>query len=155
MIVASAAILGPFLNLPFALGGELGWRGFLEPRLTRRWGRLGLLATGIVWRIWHAPTIMQGHNYPGHPWIGIPMMVVVTSLLNVLLVWCRLRSGSIWAPALAHGGINAVAGLGRLLFSNIDPRIGPPVGLVAWIPAALLAWWLLRCWPGEDAPRPP
>ena len=82
------------------------------------------------------------------------MMVVVTSLLNVLLVWCRLRSGSIWAPALAHGGINAVGGLGRLLFANIDPRIGPPVGLVAWIPAALLAWWLLRRWPGEDDPVP-
>ena len=154
VIILSATILGPLLNLPFALGEELGWRGFLEPELSRRWCRRGLFATGVIWGIWHAPVILQGHNYPGHHWIGIPMMIVATSFLNIFLVWCRRRSGSVWAPALAHGGINGVAGLGGIFFKDMDPRIGPPMGLTMLIPAALLAWLLLRDLSRDDASGP-
>ena len=74
----------------------------------------GLRGPGAVSStVMHVPVILQGHNYPGHPWIAVAMMVVVTSLLNVVLVWCRRRSRVDLGPcAGAPGEINALAGLG-------------------------------------------
>src|SRR5262249_20165057 len=50
-----ALTVGPLFNALFAVGEELGWRGFLLPRLmisgVRQWP--ALIVTGIVWGIWH------------------------------------------------------------------------------------------------------
>ena len=27
--------------------------------------------TGFIWGVWHAPIILQGHNYPQHPVAGV------------------------------------------------------------------------------------
>jgi membrane protease YdiL (CAAX protease family) len=86
LIILAVAALGPLINLPFALGEEIGWRGFLEPEWSRRRGMQGTWLTGVVWGVWHAPTIAMGHNYPSHPLVGIPMMIGITSFWNVLLV---------------------------------------------------------------------
>jgi membrane protease YdiL (CAAX protease family) len=143
LMILAVAALGPLINLPFALGEEIGWRGFLEPEWSRRRSMQGTWLTGVVWGLWHAPTIAMGHNYPGHPLVGIPMMIGITSFWNVFLVWCRRRSGSIWAPSLAHAGINALGGTGFLLLTPVDPRIGAPLGLIGWIPAGALALLLV------------
>jgi len=38
------------------IGEEIGWRGFLQPRLRTRMGLASAgLATGVVWTLWHLP----------------------------------------------------------------------------------------------------
>ena len=53
----AALTIAPFFNSLFTLGEELGWRGFLLPRLIRcgmgQW--TALVVSGTIWGIWHAP----------------------------------------------------------------------------------------------------
>ena len=132
----------PF-NMIFTFGEEFGWRGYLLPRLTPLGGIPAAIITGIIWGLWHAPLIVQdGFNYPGHPWLGVVMMVVFTVPLGMVFAWLRFRSGSVWPPTLAHAAFNAQAGFGIILPSHADPLLGAPIGLIALIPMIGFAIWL-------------
>jgi membrane protease YdiL (CAAX protease family) len=138
-----ALTFGPLFNTIFALGEELGWRGFLLPRLLPlgQWRAIGL--SGVTWGIWHAPAILQGHNYPSHPVAGVFMMIVFCVLLGAILSWLYLRTHSPWAPALAHGSLNAIAGLPLLFLTGVDITIGGTLAsFIGWIPLALFVAWL-------------
>lgn len=140
-----AITIAPFVNCLFALGEELGWRGFLLPRLIQtgmsQWK--ALLLSGMIWGIWHAPAIVQGHNYPLHPYLGVPLMTAFCVLLGIIFGWLQLASGSVWAPTLAHGTINAVAGLPMLITTPCDWAIGGMLmSLIGWIPLVLFIAWL-------------
>ena len=142
--IAVALTIGPLFNTIFALGEELGWRGFLLPRLLPlgQWRAIGL--SGIIWGVWHAPAILQGHNYPSQPVIGVLLMVVFCLLVGAILSWLYLRTRSPWAPALAHGSLNAIAGLPMLFLSGVDITIGGTLAsLIGWIPLALFVGWLV------------
>jgi len=51
----SSLTIAPLINTIFAIGEELGWRGFLLPRLLHLGQWPAILISGIVWGIWHAP----------------------------------------------------------------------------------------------------
>jgi hypothetical protein len=51
--------------------------------------------------------ILLGYNYGRPNLLGVTYMVVLCVLLGCLLGWLRMRSGTIWAGALAHGTFNA------------------------------------------------
>jgi membrane protease YdiL (CAAX protease family) len=108
-------VAGPTVNAVAAFGEEAGWRGLMLRELEG----LGLWKVspliGVVWGFWHAPLIVQGHNYPEHPWAGVFMMTGMTVLLSPLLVYLTLRSGSVIAAAIFHGTLNATAGLPLLV----------------------------------------
>jgi membrane protease YdiL (CAAX protease family) len=136
--------LAPVINILFALGEEIGWRGFLLPRLLkagmRQWPALVL--SGAVWGLWHAPLIARGHNYPDHPYFGVLLMTGFCILLGIIFGWLRLASGSVWPPALAHASLNAVAGMPVLLLTPFDTALGGMLtSLTGWVPlVALIAW---------------
>jgi len=116
--VLMALWAGPTINAIAAFGEELGWRGFLQRELAPMGFWKASLLIGVVWGLWHAPLIAQGHNYPEHPWIGVGMMVLFCTLWAPILGWLRLRSGSVMAAAIAHGAINASAGLPLLVIAG-------------------------------------
>lgn len=79
VLVAMAAVLGgmtlvgpravgeiPFLvflvfQLVGAAGEEVGWRGFLQPALEFRYGRLVAVGvTGLIWALWHVRAFTMG-----------------------------------------------------------------------------------------------
>ena len=141
--IGVALTFGPLFNTIFALGEELGWRGFLLPRLLPlgQWRAIAL--SGVIWGIWHAPAILQGHNYPSHPVAGVFMMIVFCVLLGAILGWLYLRTRSPWAPALAHGSLNAIAGVPLLFLTGVDITIGGTLAsVIGWIPLALFVAWL-------------
>jgi membrane protease YdiL (CAAX protease family) len=141
--IAISFTLGPLLNTLFALGEELGWRGFLLPSLLPLGQWRAILVSGLIWGAWHAPAILQGHNYPSQPVLGVVMMMVFTILLGAILAWLYLRTGSPWAPALGHGTINAVAGLPVLFLTGINiTYTGTLASPVGWIPLLLFVGWL-------------
>ncbi|MEA3351923.1 MAG: type II CAAX endopeptidase family protein, partial [Chloroflexota bacterium] len=114
-----ALTLAPLFNTLFALGEELGWRGFLLPRLLPMGQWRAILLSGIIWGLWHAPVILQGHNYPTRPVRGVFMMIVFTVLCGAFFSWLYLETRSPWAPALAHGALNASAGLPLLFLKGV------------------------------------
>ena len=141
--IAISFTLAPLFNTLLALGEELGWRGFLLPSLLPLGQWRAILISGVIWGVWHAPAILQGHNYPSQPVLGILMMTVFTVLLGAILSWLYLRTGSPWAPALGHGSINAVAGLPVFFLTGIDiTYTGTLASPVGWIPLVLFVGWL-------------
>lgn len=118
-------LVGPLINIIFAMGEELGWRGFLLPRLMPLGQWKAVLLTGAIWGFWHTPAIMQGHNYPDHPYIGVILMIIFCILLGVIFGWLYLNTKSPWVAALAHGSFNAWAGLPILfLKQGYDTALG-------------------------------
>lgn len=133
----------PIINALFAFGEEFGWRGYLLPGLVPLGGLRAALLVGVIWGIWHAPLIvLDGYNFPGHPWLGVIAMVVWTMPASVILSWLRFRSGSVWPPAIAHGALNAQAALVVLALSPADSLLAAPVGLLGAVPFAAFATWL-------------
>ncbi len=143
--VAFAILLAPFVNVLFALGEEIGWRGFLLPQLMSLGQWKAIVISGAIWGLWHAPAIVQGLNYPGYPVAGIFMMVVFCILLGAILSWLYLNTKSPWAPALAHGAVNAVAGLPIFFFMpGFNMAFGGTLATFpAWIGMALFIGWLI------------
>ena len=148
-------LVAPLINSFFTFGEELGWRGYLQPKLMVLGFRKALLLTGVIWGIWHWPVIAMGHNfgfdYWGAPWTGFLMMTWFTITAGTIIGWLALRGQSVWPAVIAHAATNGIAGAG-LLFLRADAQVntllGPaPVGLIANIPWALLAVYLL--WKGE------
>jgi membrane protease YdiL (CAAX protease family) len=104
-------IAGPTINAVAGLGEELGWRGFLQKELSKLDFWKSSMMIGIVWGIWHAPIILQGHNYPEHPSVGVIMMIVFTVLLSPIFSYVRIKAKSVIAAAIMHGSLNATVGL--------------------------------------------
>ncbi len=102
--------LWALLLTPFSLGEEWGWRGYLLPRLMPLGQWPTLLISGAIWGFWHAPLIVLGVNYPGHPVLGVLLMTINCVIVGTILGWTRLATGSIWPAVLGHAGFNAGVG---------------------------------------------
>lgn len=116
----ASIVVASLINTIPALGEEIGWRGWLLPRLMGLGTVPALLVSGVIWGLWHAPLVLLGYNYPGVPgWLGVLLMCGMCTVVGAVFGWLRIRSGSVWPAALAHGSFNAAAGI-SLLFSSAD-----------------------------------
>ncbi len=112
--IPQALIAGITVNALAAFGEETGWRGFLFNELKDKGFYKASLYTGFLWGIWHAPIILQGHNYFQHHKIGVLFMVLWCMLLSPLFHFIRLKTGSVIATSIMHGTLNASAGFALL-----------------------------------------
>ena len=74
------------------------------------------------------------------------MMCLACAALGTLLAFFYDKTQSIWAPALCHGAVNAVAGLGNLFLpiGTTSYILGPfSFGLIGGIPLFALGAWAL------------
>ncbi|GAA1693335.1 CPBP family intramembrane metalloprotease [Nonomuraea maheshkhaliensis] len=154
-----ACVAGPVLNAIPALGEEWGWRGWLAPRLTATNGVFaGLLMSGAIWGLWHAPLTLLGYNYPRlGSWAAL-VFIGFCTLAGVLLGWLRLRTGSVWPAVVAHGSLNAVAGVALLLGVAAAPPnevLAGITGVMVGVVLALLGAVLLRFFPVRPPRRTP
>ena len=140
-------LFGAFINLIPALGEELGWRGWLLPKLMPLGTVPALALSGVIWGLWHSPLILLGYNYPAAPgWLGLTMMIGMCIIVGAVFGWLRLRSESVWPAALAHGAFNAAAGF-SLIFAaageSIDTTQATILGWSGWIVPLLLVGVLI------------
>lgn len=118
-------ILGPIINVFVTMGEELGWRGFLLPKMLPMGEWKALIWGGVIWGVWHAPVILQGHNYPNHPVLGVLLMIIFCVFLSIIIGWIYLRTRSPWSAAIAHGSLNAWGGLAIVfLVPGFDTALG-------------------------------
>ncbi|MFI7447112.1 lysostaphin resistance A-like protein [Nonomuraea sp. NPDC049714] len=149
--VVVAVLIGPVLNTIPALGEEWGWRGYLLPRLVGTRGTVaGLLLSGAIWGLWHAPLTLLGYNYPSlGPWAAL-YFTGFCVLAGVVFGWLRLRSGSVWPAVVAHASLNAVAPLTLLLGDAAAPPdlvVAGLSGVVGWVLLAACGALLLKIFP--------
>lgn len=138
LILVQGLIAGPTVNAIAAFGEELGWRGLLQKEL----GPLGFWTSsfliGLIWGVWHAPLILQGHNYPQHPQFGVLMMTLWCMFLAPSFSYIRLRAGSVIAAAILHGTLNATYGLSILLIQGGNDLTVGLTGLAGFIVLAIV-----------------
>ena len=137
-------IAGPFINFIATFGEEFGWTGYLLPSLLPlgRWRAVGIY--GVIWGLWHAPIIVGGFNYPGHPIAGIIFMCAFTTSIGLIQCSLLLRYKSVLLTSFLHATFNAHArGIWLLLVIGVAPLWGGPVGLVGILVIGSLGTWLL------------
>ena len=148
------AAISPLVNGIPCLGEELGWRGYLLPKLCDLMGEgPANLTTGIIWGIWHAPMIAMGHNYgmgyPGYPWVGIVAMVVFCIAVGGILGRLSMLAESVWPAVIGHAVLNGLAAAGTLFMAVdavMNPFIGPlPVGIVGGIGLLIAGVYCIAC----------
>ncbi|MFT4624641.1 MAG: membrane protease YdiL (CAAX protease family) [Myxococcota bacterium] len=118
-------VAGATVNALFALGEELGWRGFLHDALQPLGFWRSNLLTGALWGLWHAPLILQGYNFPSHPVAGVALMVLGCMALSPIMGLFRERSDSVLSAALFHGALNAGGSLPILVFAGPELLVHP------------------------------
>jgi membrane protease YdiL (CAAX protease family) len=129
-------VLGTIQSLVSATGEELGWRGFLVPKLakTMSFGRLAVLS-GAIWAVWHFPLIIfADYNSGTATWYSLLCFAVMVVALAVILAWLRLRSGSVWPAAILHASHNLFV---QGFFDRVTVDTGPTPWLTSEFGAGL------------------
>ncbi len=122
--LAQAIVFGITVNAAAAFGEELGWRGLLQNELLPLGFWQASLIIGVIWGLWHAPLILQGHNYPDNPQWGVLMMIVFTTLITPLFTYITCKAKSVIAASIFHGSVNAGTGLSLIVLSGSDLIVG-------------------------------
>lgn len=148
IILVALPIIVVGLVMLVTFGEELGWRGYLLPRLLPLGKTRAALLIGVIWGLWHLPTILlDDHGFgAARPWLSIPAWVVVITLYSIFLTWLRTGSGSLWPGVLAHAVLNTYTSFSFASFSVSNRYLGSPIGLVTMIPFALVDLWIIWRW---------
>lgn len=105
-----------FSLFPIFLGEELGWRGYLFPKLKMVMSRpAAYVVSGIIWGVWHTPAIIDGLNfgrdYAGYPFVGILLMCLFCICTGIIFTWLTEKTNSVYPAAFAHAVNNNAAPL--------------------------------------------
>ena len=92
------------------LGEEIGWSGFLTPKLLKITSvPVTSLIVGVFWAVWHFPAIIGGFYGQGTPlWVALPgftLVLVGYSFLRTVLV---SKSKSLWTGVVLHASGNTI-----------------------------------------------
>ena len=113
----AAGVGGPLGVLAYTLvsgplAEEFGWRGFVQPRLRLRYGRVRTaVVMAFVWGLWHVPLFFlagTGQHAKGlfSPQGALFFAILFPLCYTILFVTEHLRGG-VWAAVLLHAAWNA------------------------------------------------
>ena len=108
LMIPMLATLGVIGSLANALGEEIGWRGFLLPRLVGQFGfTFGCVVSGLIWAVWHYPGLLWAdYNAGTNPAYALTCFTCMVVAMAFVMGWLRLKSGSLWPCAMLHASHN-------------------------------------------------
>jgi uncharacterized protein len=123
-------LIGFFIGTALALGEEVGWRGYMLPRLTSIGVVGAMLLVGFLHGIWHLPLLLTTDFYhaAGNPWIVAPLFLVTLTLAGVFYGFLRLWTQSVWPVALAHAAANQAWNIATRISETKSPLVLEYVG---------------------------
>ncbi len=129
------------------IGEEIGWRGFLQPRLREHLG-LGAagLAVGVAWTLWHAALYLVPEvriaDFAVFAWWVIPMAIVIGAVAEG-------AGFSVLVATVMHGAANIAA---PILLPDVDRTWTLLVtGAIYGVIAVAIVIRSRRDQPGEEA----
>ncbi|MFO1130917.1 MAG: CPBP family intramembrane glutamic endopeptidase [Hyphomicrobiales bacterium] len=106
--VAGNLLLGFAVATLLSLAEEIGWRGYLLPRMFGYGVVPAMLLVGLLHGTWHLPLLLTTDYYHSgeNPWIVTPMFLVTLTLAGVFYGILRIWTASVWPVAVAHAAVN-------------------------------------------------
>jgi membrane protease YdiL (CAAX protease family) len=95
----------------FAFFEEVGWRGYLAPKVYGlNDSLLGHVVVGVIWASWHLPYLRElwAHTSEGLVTL-LPRFILGTIVFAVVYGEIRIRTGSVWPAVLMHWIGNTIA----------------------------------------------
>jgi hypothetical protein len=140
-------LLGCTIFAVLALGSELGWRGYLLPRLLPGGVLRAHVLTGLLWAVWFFPVIFwmyRGGTTSGSM-LGFTLRALVMSVaLSIILGEIVRRHEHVGLAAVFLGSFVAQSeGMWRFLFPIGNPPWTGVFGIIS-----LLVWCLIALMPG-------
>lgn len=99
-----------FSSVITAMGEEIGWRGFLLPKMDLIMSRKrAIILCGFIWAIWHFPLMIAGLYQSGTPlWYQLPIFTIEIILITSVMAYLRFSSDSVWPAIILHASHNYV-----------------------------------------------
>ena len=97
----------------FVIAEEVGWRGYLLPRLLVLGRHPAMVLVGVVHGLWHLPLILLTPLYhaDGNLMIVLPLFFGTLIAASYFYGDLRLATDSVWPAAIAHGVHNTAWGV--------------------------------------------
>ncbi len=133
---------------------ELGWTGFVVPRMRKRYGIITTgVIVGLLWGLWHLPLFLSG-DPSGEVPSTLYLVIILFSQLpayRVLMVWLYNKTSSLFLAILMHSSLTFCAlSLQSVSQSGVDFVIYDlAFALVIWV----LALFVIRKTPDEARPE--
>ena len=134
----------------FAFFEEIGWRGYLLPKLATGYPKLAPALVGFLHGVWHLPLMLltTAYNPAGNRWIVVPLFLAVLTVAGILYGYLRNASGSLWPVVIAHGTFNAVLGVlaGAAVVANPTTAayLTGETGVFTLLALIIVTWILTR-----------
>ncbi len=95
----------------FALFEEIGWRGYLAPKVASVNDRLlGHAIVGLIWASWHFPYVNELWSHTSEGLVTLlPRFIFGALVTAVIYGEIRIRTGSVWPSVLMHWTGNTIA----------------------------------------------
>ncbi len=108
-LLLNLSILGVFGTFT-ALGEEIGWRGYLQPRLDAAGVRGSVAVVWLCQLAYHAP-LMAGAGYANAGGFSTSLALFAAGDLSVTFLWAResYRARSLWPAVLFHSFHNTIS----------------------------------------------
>jgi membrane protease YdiL (CAAX protease family) len=130
------------------MGEEIGWRGYVLPRLQERHGALlASLTIGVMWGLWHLPEFWMKSNF--HSQIPLVLFLLQDIALSIVMTWLYNGTGkSLLIVTLFHAASNTTLGVLPILPMDTGGDLRPLWIAVAllWIVAAIIVVVNLPAW---------
>jgi uncharacterized protein len=132
-ILAAGLVYLPLIALG-PLGEELGWRGFLLPRLLDRMKPLSAaMIVGAIWMVWHLPAFFMSGVPQSN--MSLPIFMIGGMAFNVFITWLFLnaRHSILIAGIIPHAIANAWGdAMGPMTWINAGVLVAGAV-LLVWL----------------------
>jgi membrane protease YdiL (CAAX protease family) len=143
-------LLNTAVNLALApLWEEIGWRGFLFPRIQSAFGTLwSCLITGLIWGFWHLPLRTAfGTSHNTSRLVYFAFFCAYAGAASFVLGWLYNRARGVLLPCIVlHSAINAMSDI-------VDEPVMRIVGLapllLSTVMLALIAFFLHSFLPNQ------
>ena len=119
-------------------GEEIGWRGYLLPRLESMLGlRFASVLVGVIWALWHLPLfVIPGTDSTGQ---SFPLYLMYVTAISVAMAWAYSKTGSLFLIMFMHASLNNTTGIIRVTAPGATNPWTWNASVGAWAMVAL-AW---------------